>query len=191
MTRDEIYDHLAQVYLGKCDRNDDSQKRQLYVWRVMNIVITVVILASSFYGLTAFLTHRGSQWENDVIFTLNNGPIRIKYELNNPYPPVKTFSLILPNMNVLKYNKINFSIRALEDGAPGVVKIVLENRKKEIAMHFVKDVYLEWQNVSIPLDKLSGITDWTNVTKVSFVLESWNVEKKKGLILIDNVCFSS
>ena len=93
MTRDEIYDHLAQVYLGKRDKIEEKKKRQFNAWLVINIVITLVILISAFYGLTAFLTHRSDFLKNNVVFSLNNGPIRISYNLNSPYPQVKIFSL--------------------------------------------------------------------------------------------------
>lgn|SRR3989338_2725194 len=191
MTRDEIYDHLAQVYLGKRGKVEEKKKRQFNAWLVINIVITVIILASAFYGLTAFLTGRAEYLKNSVLFSLNNGSIRISYDFNNPYPQVKTFSLKIPKMNVSKYEKLSFSIRGLEEGFPGVVKVVLKNQKNETASFYVKDVRLKWQELNIPFDEFTQITDWTNLIEVSFVLEAWNAENKKGMILIDNVCFSS
>ena len=191
MTRDEIYDHLAQVYLGKRDRVEEKKKRQLNAWLVINIVITVVILASAFYGLTAFLTKRGDFSRNGVIFALTNGPVRIVYDLNEPYPQVKTFSFSIPQMNATKYNRLSFSIRGLEEGYPGVVKVIIKNQKNETASFYVKDVRLKWQELNIPFDDFSQITDWTNLIEVEFVFEAWNAEKKKGEVLIENICFSS
>ncbi len=78
MTRDEIYDHLAQVYLGKKNKIAQQKKVRFNVWLVINIVITVIIFASASYGLSAFLTHRGDALQNKIIFSLNNGPIRVK-----------------------------------------------------------------------------------------------------------------
>ena len=191
MTRDEIYDHLAQVYLGKREKADEKKKRQFNAWLVINIVITIVILASTFYGLTAFLTGRVEYSKSSVLFALNNGPIKVIYDLNSPYPQIKTFSLTIPQMNVSRYQKLSFSIRGLEEGFPGVVKVVLKNQKNETASFYVKNVRLKWQELSIPFDEFTQITDWTNLMEVSFVLEAWNAEKKKGIVLIDNVCFAS
>ena len=190
MTRDEIYDHLAQVYLGKRDRVEEKKKRQWNAWLVINIVITVIILASAFYGLTAFLTRRGESSKNSVLFALNNSPIRVSYNLNSPFPQVKSFSLTIPQLNASQYDKLSFSIRGLEEGFPGVVKVILKNQKNEVASFYIKDVRLKWQELNIPFDEFTQITDWTNLTEVSFVLEAWNAEKKKGVILIDNICFS-
>lgn len=86
---------------------------------------------------------------------------------------------------------MNFSIRGFAEGYPGVVKIVVKNGKNETASYFVKDVQLHWQRFSIPFEEFKQITDWTNLSEISFVFESWNVDKKKGIVLIDDVCFSS
>ena len=191
MTRDEIYDHLAQVYLGKRDKVEEKKKKPTFnAWLVINIVITAVILVSAFYGFTAFLTQRNDPARKSVIFALTNGPIRIIYDLNEPYPQIKTFSLSVPDVNASKYKSLRFSIRGLEEGYPGVVKIIVKNQKNETASVFIKDVRLKWQDMSIPFEEFSQITDWNEITEVSFVLEAWNAEKKKGIVLLEDVCFS-
>lgn len=67
----------------------------------------------------------------------------------------------------------------------------MKNDKNETASYYIQGVDLSWQEYSIPFEEFQQITDWSNLTEVSFVLESWNVEKEKGLILIDDVRFSS
>jgi len=191
MTRDEIYDHLAQVYLGKKNKADRKQQRQFNAWLVINIVITVIIFASSIYGLTAFLANRGGVLQNRIIFALNNGPIRIPYNLGYPYPSIKTFSLVIPKVDMAKYSSLQFSVRGLEEGYPGIMRVELKNNKNETASVLLQDVHLEWKNFKIPFTEFKHITDWSNLAEISFILESWNAEKKKGVILIDDVCFSS
>lgn len=191
MTRDEIYDHLAQVYLGKRNKVETKRKKQFNAWLVINIVIAFIILASTSYGLSAFLTRRTETLQRSVIFALNNSPIRITYNLNEPYPQVKNFSLSIPEINLAKYHALNFSIRGLEEGYPGVMKIMIRNDKNETSSYFIKDVKLQWQRLTIPFSEFEHITDWSHVVDVNFVFEAWNVEKKKGIVLIDDVCFSS
>jgi hypothetical protein len=104
---------------------------------------------------------------------------------------VKTFTLSIPDLDVEKYHYLRFSIRGLEEGSPGIVKVVLSNRKKETSSYFILKVHGKWQEYKIPFENFNQITDWTSLTDVSFILEGWNVEKKQGIILIDSVCFSS
>lgn len=191
MTRDDIYDHLAQVYLGKRSAVQEKKKKKLNSWLVINIVITAVIFASSIYGLTAFLTHRGDVLQNKIIYALSNGPIRLNYNLEYPYPAVKAFTLTIPKMNVAKYRAIQFAVRALPEGTPGTIRVEIKNHKNETAFIFVEDVGLSWRNYEIPFERFSQISDWSDVSEVSFVLEAWNTQDKKGIVLIDEVAFSS
>ena len=94
-------------------------------------------------------------------------------------------------MDVTKYRAIAFSVRAKEEGNPGVVKLVITNHKNETSSYYVMGIDPKWQEWEIPLEDFQQITDWTNVKDVSFVLESWNVNKRKGIILVDDIHFSS
>lgn len=191
MTRDDIYDHLAQVYLGKRKEVDQKKKQQFNAWLVINIVTTLVIFASVFYGLTAFLTQHGSFLQSNVILSLHNGPLRLEYDFEDPLKPAKSFDLSVSPVDASRYKKIQFSIRGKEQGSPGIIKVVFRNKKNEIAYYYVQGVDTKWQKFSIPLDEFRQISDWTNLTDVSFEVESWNVNNKKGIVLIDDVRFSS
>ena len=191
MTRDDIYDHLAQVYLGKKKNVDEKRKKEFNAWLVINIVITVIIFASAVYGLSAFLTYKSASLEKRVMFALYNGPLKIEYDFKGAYPPVKTFSLSIPEVDAARYGKLQFSIRAKEEGQPGIVKIVLRNQRNEVAYYYIQGVGLNWREFNIPLEEFKQITDFSSLKDISFVLEAWNVEKPKGVILIDNLSFSS
>ena len=190
MTREDIYDHLAQVYLGKRKEADHKKKKQLSAWLVINIVIMAIIFASAFYGLTAFLTQKRSNLKSNIVFALHNGPVRLEYDFKNSFAPVKSFALSISPVDATRYNKIQFSIRGKEEGTPGIVKVIFKNQRNESSSYYIQGVGLSWQDFSIPLSHFQEITDWANVTELSFVLESWNVNDKKGVVLIDDICFA-
>lgn len=189
MTRDEIYDHLAQVYLGKRKESEPREKKHFHAWLLINVLITLMIFSSVFYGLTAFLT-RQSSLRGNVLFSLYNGLARLDYNFDEDFSPVKTLVLSAPAIDASRYKSLQFSIRAKEQGNPAIVKIVVENHKNEIASYYIQGIDYSWQDFRIPLHEFKQITDWTSLKNISFVLESWNVEKKEGIILIDNICFS-
>lgn len=191
MTRDEIYDHLAQVYLGKRSKLEQKKKKQSNAWLVINIVIALIILASTFCGLSAFLARRSEILQNKIIFALNNGPIRINYNLDEPFPQIKRFTLAVPDVHLDRYKKINFSIRGFNSGYPGIVKVIVRNQKNETAEYYAQNIQTSWKNFSVPFEDFKEITDWSNLTEIEFVFEAWNIVKKKGSVLIDGLCFSS
>lgn len=191
MTRDEIYEHLAKVYLGKRESVAEKKKKKAVntSWLVINIAITAVIVISTLYGFTAFLTRRGDL-QNQVFYALNNNPVRVSYDLNDPYPSTKTFAITIPSKDASKYSKLNFSMRGMNGAYPGVVKLIVSNLKDEKATYYVKNVNADWKKFSVPFEKLN-LTDWTSVREVSFVLEAWNVDFRQGTMLIDDIAFSN
>jgi hypothetical protein len=192
MTRDEIYDHLAKVYLGKRENLLPKKRKPKAINRsllVINIVITAVITISTVYGFTAFLTRRDNL-RSQVFYALNNNPIRVVYDLNDPYPAAKTFSITIPNKDVSKYKVLNVSLRGMDGAYPGIVKVVVSNQKNEQGIYYIQNVGVSWRKASIPFEKLN-LTDWTTITDVSFVLEAWNVDFRRGTLLIDGVSFSN
>jgi len=190
MSKEDIYDHLAQVYLGKRKVVDEKKKREFNAWLVINIFITVIIFSSAFYGLTAFLTQNGSSFQNNIIFSLHRGTIQFDYNFKNNMSDEQVFSLSIPKMEVSKYHNIQFSIRGKEEGTPGIVKVVFRNQMKEEAAYYIQGVGLDWRNFDIPLEDFKQITDWDSINEILFVVETWNVDKKKGIVLIENVSFS-
>ncbi|HLD88109.1 MAG TPA: hypothetical protein VI955_02160 [Candidatus Omnitrophota bacterium] len=190
MTRDEIYEHLAKVYLGKRENVSAAKKKKRanQPALVINIAITAVLVISTVYGFTAFLTDKAGE-KHQVFYALNNDPVRIVYDLNDPFPAAKTFAIDVP-VNASKYAFLNFSIRGMHNAYPGVVKLAVVNRRNERATYFVHNVNADWQKVHVPLKGLN-LTDWTTVREVSFILEAWNTDFRKGTVLIDDIGFSN
>ena len=192
MTREDIYDHLAQVYLGKRKEADIKKKKQFSAWLMINVLITVLIFASAFYGLTAFLARKGiNRLEDNVIFSLSHGPMKFSYDFASVFHPDETLNLSIPRMDAVKYKNFQFSIRAQDGENPDVVKIVFKNKRNEVSSFYIEGVNDQWKKVSIPLSKFNQISDWSSLSDVSFVLESWNIKEKQGSILVDDICFAN
>lgn len=190
MTHDEIYDHLANVYLGKREKVEVKKKKFPSVWVAINIVTTVLILISVVYGFTAFLTRHDDIFKSRVIYALNNSPIRLTYNVGNGFPQAQELTINLPPVDATKYSRLNLTVRASGVGNPGMVKIVLTNVKDERASYYLQDVKAKWQDYSIGFDQLN-LTDWKTVKTLSFVVEAWNAKKAEGSVFVDNISFSN
>ena len=190
MNREDIYDHLAQVYLGKTKKEEKKKKQQFNAWLLINVVTTVVIFASVFYGMTAFFTHKKPVLQNRVVYSLHNGFVQMEYNFNKGIDPKKELSLSMPNVDASKYSALKFSIRSKEEGTPGMIKVVIANNLNEEAYYYVQGINMNWMETEIPLSEFKQITDWSNLNDIAFVVESWNVDDKTGVVLIDDICFS-
>ena len=122
MTRDEIYDHLAQVYLGKRKKAEKKNKLEFNAWLLINILITAIIFSSAFYGLTAFLKHRSDFLESKIVYSLHAGRISLPYDFRKDVSPVKTLELAVPEIDASQYGSLQFSLRAKEEGIPAFLR---------------------------------------------------------------------
>lgn len=190
MNRDEIYDHLAKVYLGKRENIEPKKPEPPKgAWLLINVVITAFILTSVVYGLTAFLTQRRDTFRSSVMYALNNSPIRLTYTVGGAYPQVKNLTIAVPAMDVSKYSRLNLSMRSVK-GNPGMLKVVLKNAREEEASYFLQGLKDRWQDYSIPFEEMN-LTDWKSLKDISFVVEAWNAKELTGSVLIDNISFSN
>ncbi|MBF0619923.1 MAG: hypothetical protein HQL19_07135 [Candidatus Omnitrophica bacterium] len=192
MTRDEIYDHLAKVYLGKRAQAVEVKpvKPKSHAWLVINVVITAFILASVFYGLTAFLTQKSDVLKSRVTYALNNSPIRLSYAVGGKYPQVKDLTISIPTMDASKFSRLNLSVKGIAGGNPGMVKVILTNAKEEKASYYLQGIKSRWQDYSISFDDLD-LTDRESLKDISFVVEAWNADQATGAVYIDNISFSN
>lgn len=192
MTRDEIYDHLAKVYLDKKEIAEKSfkTKPKLNAWVFLNLGITAVILVSVFYGFSAFLANRGQELKTRVVYSLTNSPLRINYNVEDPFPQVKTFSLDVPQMDLSRFSYINLSLRGKNHNNPGVLKLIVRNKRNEVASHYIQGIASQWKKHRISFNDLD-LTDWTTIEEMSFVIEAWNAQDKQGTVLVDDISFSN
>ncbi len=190
MTKDEIYEHLAKVYLGKKKKKKKSPSFRFYILLFINIFVVAGISAMLFYGLKG-LAFKEKHNRNDIYFSLNQYPLRLQYNFSAAYPQIENFSLPLPELDARSYSLLKFSIRAGKDTMPSILRITLENKKRELSSYFLKRISHKWQKIVISLSDFKEITDWSNITKIHFVFEAWNTGTKKGSVLIDDICFSN
>jgi len=191
MTKDEIYEHLAKVYLGKKKKKKKRKDLKFYTLLFIN-VITIPLIIALIVGAVNSRAAKGKIGSsNAVLLALNYYPLRINYDFNNDKPQVQDFVLNLPEIDIGKYTELEFSLKGIKQSYPRLLKITLENKRKEKSSYYLASLSNRWRKVTIPLSEFKEITDTSNLTKISFAIESWNQNNKSGSLLIDDLGFSA
>jgi len=191
MTREEVYEHLANVYLGK-KKNNKKNYNLIKILLIVNLMAIILIPSIYFIKINRTIAaQKQKKQEESVSLALNYYPLRLVYNFQDDSPQVKNFSLYLPKVNVKKYNSLVFSVRGYRSSLPRIIKISLENKKREKSVYYFEGITTKWQKVTIPLSEFKKITDWSNITKLSFIVEAWNNDQDKCSVLIDDVHFYS
>lgn len=196
MKNKEIYEHIADTYLGKANQKKSGNgKNKKKKWIIIATVINVIILVTVFFLVRAALLNykeapgRGA---SAAIYILSERyPIKLPYDLLSAYSGIKDFSFSLPVINAAKYNRL--ALRAKGDkktGFTSLLKIELTNQRGERDSYYLKGINDRWETFFIPLKEFKKISDWSSIKELSFIFEEWNVSSKTGIIYIDNISFS-
>lgn len=189
MTKDEIYEHLAKVYLGKKKKRKKGNNLRFYTLLFINVVTLPIIIALIVGAVNSSPSRGKIKSKNSLGLALNQYPLRINYDFRQRNPQIQDFSINLPEVNAKTFSHLEISLRGA-DNPPRLVKIVLENKKKEKAAYYLSGISSNWQKIQIPLNNFEELSDLSVLTKISFVLEAWNVDNQKGGLLVDSIGFS-
>lgn len=139
--------------------------------------------------------------------------LKIDYSMESDKPAQGGFWTKLQNFDARNYDHLEFYIKGdPEKGFTDRLKIELKKCKVspckgDKSDEVIKGTYLipvtdQWQKISIPLNRITGILDFANpktwenpatgrmgLDELVFVLQDRHVTKKKGVIYIDDIAF--
>lgn len=188
MDKKDIYEHLAKIYLDtspstKKNVEKSSKKRNIY-YLYASIPFAAGILI--FLLIASFRSHPALPL-SQTSMVVSDETIKLGFNLQAAKKQV--YDLDLKNLNLHSYKALVFSLRDSNYNDTLSFRIEFTNAFKEKAELYVKDVSNKWKEYRFELSDFKGITDWTEVTGLSFVVEEWNTRDNKGILFIDNVRF--
>lgn len=197
MRNKEIYERIADTYLGKNNNKKNNSQRKNKRWFISLTVINVLILFTVFFLYKFVLSNpRVKEGANNktsaAVYILSQRyPIRLTYDLNPPRLGIKNFTFSLPLVDAGRFSFLKLRVRGDANfGFSAVLKIDFKNQRSEKGSYYLKGISDRWQDFSIGLSEFKNIADWSNIAELSFVFEDWNVSEKRGILYIDNIRFS-
>lgn len=121
----------------------------------------------------------------------NGFSMKLDYSVDSPNPAYNGFWMMLPTLDVSKYDTLSFWVKGdPKAGYTTVFKVELKNAAKQVGRYYVSNVSDQWQEISIPLSEFKGLIDKTNLTEFVVVFEDRMATNKKGVINIDDIKFT-
>lgn len=200
MRNKEIYERIADTYLGKNNNKKNNSQRKKKKWFIYLTVINVLILFTVFFlfrhkmisALDRLAPAQQRAAGSASVYILSQRyPIKLTYDLIPPSLGVKNFTFSLPLVDAGRFSFLKLRVRGDANfGFTTVLKIDLKNQRSEKDSYYLKGILDRWQDFSIGLSEFKNITDWSNIGELSFIFEDWNVSEKTGILYIDNIRFS-
>jgi len=194
MEKKDIYEHLAKIYLDASLKRKNKTSRSPTFKNLFFISIAAILLLSA--SLIASLTKNKSislaklennqQPNSEIALLLQPDIVKINFD----FDPAKeeNFSLDLTKLNLSRFKALAFSLRKARFQDSIVFKVVFTNALKEKSEILLTNIpAFKWQDFKIKLNDFKNITDWSQMSALSFVIDELSVKEKKGIAYIDNV----
>jgi len=194
MDKKDIYEHLAKIYLDASLKRKNKTSKSPTFKNLFFISIAAIFLLSA--SLIASLTknkaisltklENNQQPNSELALLLQPNIVKINFD----FDPAKeeNFSLDLSKLNLSRFKALGFSLRKARFEDSVVFKVVFTNALKEKSEILLANIpAFKWQDFKIKLIDFKNITDWSQMSALSFVIEELNVREKKGIAYIDNI----
>ena len=183
MDKKDIYEHLAKIYLDTPSVKKKKSKTQAKDHKNFIIIAAAIAL-----GLTALVSARlylHKPLQQSIALVLSPGAVKMNYHFDPTQKEI--FSLNLNKANLSRFNTLGFS--AKKSNPDDIISLRVEftnafNEKSEI---YLKDIPDKWKYYELKFSEFKTISDWSQMSDVSFIVEEWNTRENKGLVYIDNV----
>jgi hypothetical protein len=183
MDKKDIYEHLAKIYLDTPAVKKKKSKTQAKDHKNFIIIAVALVLGLSFLIYGRLYLH--GVLKQSMSLVLSTEPIKINYE----FDPAKkqVFSFNLNKVNLSKFNTLGFSVKKSNFADSISLRVEFTNSLKEKSEIYLKDIPNQWKYYELKFSEFAAITDWSQMSDISFIVEQWNAKDNQGLIYLDNV----
>ncbi|MDD5079008.1 MAG: hypothetical protein PHH68_01620 [Candidatus Omnitrophica bacterium] len=183
MEKKDIYEHLAKIYLDNSAVKKKKQKSDTSNHRAF--IIAAVVLVLGVLAVVLFLSPRNKISIPEIALVLTHETVKVNFTFDPAKKGVYYFDL--NKANLASYKSLVFSIKKSNYSDNISLRVEFANIYKERSELYVKDISSKWQECVLKLPDFKNITDWTEMSRLSFIIEEWNSQDKKGAIYLDNV----
>lgn len=185
MDKTDIYEHLANIYLDSSKKRK-AKSKEPYWFRNLFLISIFVIVFLSVSIIINNLPKKGS-FNNEIALVIQPDAIKINYNFNSIKK--EAYSVDLNNLNLARFKALGFSARKTDPNDIVYLRVELVSAFKETSEVYLKDIRYRWRNFKIAFADFKNVSDWSNMVKLSFIVEEWNTKNKHGVVYIDEVKF--
>lgn len=196
MKSTHIYNRIADTYFTN-KQEEARQKNATKKWPIFFIslgiscLVIFLIIFLSFSGLFDKGAGVVKAQKKSLSVLGNIMPLKLNYEFIATSEKIKTIKLDLPQIGLSDYDMLEFSLRGdKQRGFSSLIKIELESRRREKKSFYLRGIEERWKVFKIPLQQINDLKSFTDLSHISFIVESWNIDKQYGRIYIDKIRFS-
>lgn len=183
MDKKDLYEHLANIYLDASSKKKKKPKRN----KNLNKIFFISIIAALGLGFFLFtgIYRKKSLTLSEIALVLTPDAVKVNFN----FDPAKKeiYSLNLNKLNLAGYKRLAFSLKKNNYFDNIALRVEFANIFNEKSFVYLKDIAHRWKDYQISFSDFKSISDWSEMTSLSFVVEEWNTKENRGVVYIDNV----
>ena len=186
MDKKDIYEHLAKIYLDNSSVATTKKKQETFEdYRLFIFIGIAVVVVLGLIFIVPFSRNRAVHTENLIV--LAPDPVRLTYNLSPAKKEIYSFDLQKANLS--KFSILGFALKKNHYADTISLRVEVTNGFKEKSEIYIREIPTSWKEYRISFSEFKSITDWSEMSSLSFVIEEWNTKESSGEILVDNVRF--
>ena len=189
MDKKEIYEHLAKIYLDASLKHK-KKRTGIFFSLLKNRYFSFFIAIIALSGLSFFTfsySKRSKPLNSEIALVLQPDVVKVNFH----FDPVKKeiYSIYLNKLILTRFKALGFSVKKANYQDNISLRVEFTSAFKEKSEVYLKDISHRWQDYKISLSEFKNISDWSEMLRLSFIVEEWNVREKIGVVYIDNIRF--
>jgi len=184
MDRTDIYEHLANIYLDSSKKKKAKSKKNLRY----KIIFVVTAFIFAIFSLSVInLSHRKTSINDEFAFVIQPDAVKINYNFNSIKKEV--YSIDLNHLNLARFKALGFSVRKTDANDIVYLRVELISAFNEVSEVYIKDIRSRWKSFKVAFADFKKISEWSDMARISFIVEEWNTKNKHGIVYIDEIKF--
>lgn len=183
MDKKDIYEHLAKIYLDASSKKKNGKKTYPAVLKNLFFVSVLFIFTLSVVFFVNSQRNRNPRSEIALVLVPDIAKINFHFD-----PARKEiFSLNLNKLNLNRFKALAFSVKKDTYENKISLRVEFSTFFKEKSEVYFKDIPHKWIDYKINFSEFKNISDWSEMSNLTFAIEEWNTKEKRGVVYIDNV----
>lgn len=184
MDKKEIYEHLAKIYL---DASAKKTKKTKIPRRFKNFFFIIIAFIFIFSVFLFTRSYDKKPPNSEIAIVLQPDTVKINFHFDPARKEI--YSVDLNKLDLSRFKTLGFSAKKVNYQDNISLRVEFNSAYKEKSEVYLKNISHRWQDYKIPFSEFKNISDWSEILNLSFIVEEWNVQEKRGVVYIDNVRF--
>jgi hypothetical protein len=185
MDKKDIYEHLAKIYLDASSQKKKKHKEFPALFKCLFFASTAAVFIAC--GVLFLQFGRHNRMNSQIALVLAPDVVKINFH----FDPAKSeiYSVPLNKLDLSWYKSLAFAVKKANPRDNISLRVEFASAYKEKSFTYLKDIPHNWKEYTLNFADFPGISDWSNMSGLSFIVEEYNAREKKGVVYVDNVRF--